>query len=102
MNHYDIPAHNKCMITGYFGSIRSQIRTTIFTTVEVSVERNYNRVCHLTIWSLVGMNLIITAAEKEIKGPKASSGAQQPDIKGFMDDVIIMTPTHVQAKWVLT
>ncbi len=49
----------------------------------------------------MGMNLVITEAVNKTKGPKTSSGAQQPAIRGFMDDLTITTTTHVQEGWIL-
>lgn len=50
----------------------------------------------------MGMNLLIAAAEKEARGPKMESGIRQPPIRGYMDDLIVTTTTHVEARWVLT
>ncbi|XP_061917856.1 uncharacterized protein LOC133659137 [Entelurus aequoreus] len=35
------------------------------------------------------------------RGPKTAAGSQQPAIRAFMDDLTVITPTHVQARWVL-
>lgn len=32
---------------------------------------------------------------------KTAAGCQQPAIRAFMDDLTVITPTHVQARWVL-
>lgn len=50
----------------------------------------------------MGMNLLITAPEKETRGAKMESGIRQPPIRGYMDDLTVMTTTHVEARWVLT
>lgn len=34
----------------------------------------------------MAMNLLITAAEKEARGPKMGSGIRPPPIRGYMDD----------------
>ncbi|RXN08337.1 hypothetical protein ROHU_011579 [Labeo rohita] len=47
------------------------------------------------------MNLLITAAGKESRGPIMESGTRQPPIRGFMDDLTITTSSHVQARWIL-
>jgi len=49
----------------------------------------------------MGMNLLITAAGKESRGPAMESRIRQPQIRGFMDDFTITTSTHVQARWIL-
>ena len=50
----------------------------------------------------MGMYLIINAAKRKIRGHKTASGIQLPSNRGFMDDLIISSTTHVQAGWVLT
>ncbi len=50
---------------------------------------------------IMGMNLIISAASTKSRGPKTAAGSQQPAIRAFMDDLTVITPTHVQARWVL-
>ncbi|XP_032371806.1 uncharacterized protein LOC116689383 [Etheostoma spectabile] len=50
----------------------------------------------------MGMNLLITAAEKEARGPRMESGIRQHAIRGYMDDLTVTTSTHVEARWVLT
>ena len=47
------------------------------------------------------MNLIISAASTKSRRPKTAAGGQQPVIRAFMDDLTMITPTHVQARWVL-
>lgn len=49
----------------------------------------------------MGMNLLITAAAAEAKGPVTAAGCRQPPIRGFMDDLTITTSSHVQARWIL-
>jgi len=51
---------------------------------------------------VVGMNLLINAAIRETRGRKTESGIYLPSSRGFMDDLTLTTPTHVQARWMLT
>ena len=51
---------------------------------------------------VMGMNLLINAAIRETRGPKTESGIYLPSSRGFMDDLTLTTPTHVQARWMLT
>lgn len=62
---------------------------------------NPNRLHHLVILFIMGMNLLITAAKKEFTGPIMQSGVCQPQKRGFMDDLTITTLSHIQARWVL-
>ena len=50
---------------------------------------------------IMGMNLLINAAQRETRGPKTESGIHLPSSRGFMDDLTLTTATHVQARWML-
>ena len=50
---------------------------------------------------IMGMNLLINAARREMRGPKTESGIYFPSSRGFMDDLTLTTATHVQARWML-
>jgi len=47
---------------------------------------------------VMGMNMLINAAIRETRGPKTDSGIYLPSSRGFMDDLTLTTPTHVQAR----
>lgn len=51
-----------------------------------------------TILFIIGMNLIIKAAGKEARGPKLQSNVQQPPIRGYMDELTVMTTIYVEAR----
>lgn len=48
----------------------------------------------------MGMNLIISAAEREIKGHKTSTGIRLPTNRGFVDNITVTTTKQDQARWV--
>lgn len=48
----------------------------------------------------MGMNLLVTAAAAEAKGPATAAGGRQPPIRVFMDDLTIPTTSHVQVRWI--
>ena len=51
---------------------------------------------------IMGMNLLINVARRETNGPKTESGIYRPSSRDFMDDLTLVTTTHVQARWMLT
>ena len=51
---------------------------------------------------VMGMNLVIRAADRETRGPTTSSGIRLPPNRGFMDDLTVTTTTHIQARWILS
>ena len=102
MDHYHIPHHIQGMITGYLGDIKLRFQSAMFTTKWQPVEKGIVTGCTISpILFVMGMNLIITAASTKSRGPKTAAGSQQPVIRAFMDDLTVITPTHVQARWVL-
>lgn len=103
LKHYYIPDHIKGMISTYLGGIKLRCKTRDYITQWQHLEKGIVTGCTVSpILFIVGMNLIITAAEKETRGPMMDSGARKPAIRGFMDDLTITTSSHVQAGWVLT
>ncbi|XP_030008310.1 uncharacterized protein LOC115431800 [Sphaeramia orbicularis] len=103
LDHYRIPQHIKGMITSYLGGIQLRFKTTHFTTQWQNLEKGIITGCTISpILFIMGMNLLITAAGKEARGPKMQSGIRQPPIRGYMDDLTVTTTTHVEARWVLT
>lgn len=104
LDHYHIPQHIKRMLTSYFGGIQLRFKTAHFTTQQQSLQKGIVSGCTIShILFVMGVNLLITAVEKEAQGPKTESGIQQPPIRGYMDDdLTVTTTTHVEARWVLT
>ncbi|XP_034721949.1 uncharacterized protein LOC117940937, partial [Etheostoma cragini] len=103
LDHYHIPQHIKGMITSYFRGIQLRFKTAHFTTQWQSLEKGIVTGCTISpILFVMGMNLLITAAEKEARGPIMESGIRQHAIRGYMDDLTVTTTTHVEARWVLT
>lgn len=102
MEHYHIPHHTRGIITSYFGGFKLRFKTAQFTTQWQDLEKGIVTGCTISpILFVMGMNLLITAAGKESRGPTMESGIRQPPIRGFMDDLTITTSTHVQARWIL-
>jgi len=50
----------------------------------------------------MGINLLINAAIRGTRGPKTESGIYLQSSRGFMDDLTLTKPTHVQTRWMLT
>ncbi|XP_026059304.1 uncharacterized protein LOC113043970 [Carassius auratus] len=102
MEHYHIPYLTRGIITSYFGGFKLWFKTAHFTTQWQDLEKGIVTGCTISpILFVMGMNLLITAAEKEYRGPSMESGIRQPPIRVFMDDLTITTSTHVQARWIL-
>lgn len=71
LDHYHIPQHIKGMITSYFGGVKLRFKTVHFTTQWQSLEKDIVTGYTVSpILFVMGMNLLITAAEKEAKKAK--------------------------------
>lgn len=102
MENYHIPHQIQEMITSYLGDIKLRFQSAMFTTKWQSVEKRIVTGCTISpILFVRGINLIISAGIIKSRGPKTAAGSQQPAIRAFMDDLTVITPTHVQARWVL-
>jgi len=102
MDHYHIPDKIKMLIRSYYSNVRLRFSTPDFTTVWINVERGIVTGCTVSVILFVlGMNLILKAAEQETRGPKTTSGIRMPPTRGFMDNITITTQSHIQARWIL-
>lgn len=102
LDYYHIPYNIQSMITSYLRDIKLRFQSAKFMTKWQPVEKGIVTGCTISpILFIMGMNLIITAASTKSRGPKTAAGCQQPAIRAFMDDLTVITPTHVQARWVL-
>ncbi|XP_078322870.1 uncharacterized protein LOC144622162 [Crassostrea virginica] len=103
LDHYYIPDHIKVMVKNYFSGMMLQFSAGNITTAHQSLEKGIVTGCTVSpILFIMGMNIIMKAAERETRGPKMNSGIYQPANRGFMDDLTVTTKSHVQARWVLS
>lgn len=100
LEHYHNPHNISGMITNYFGRFKLRFMSAKFTTKWQTPEKGILMSC-TPILFIMGMNLLITAAGKESRGPQIEFGIRQPPKRGFLDDLTIQTSTHVQAKWIV-
>ncbi|XP_060082190.1 uncharacterized protein LOC132561508 [Ylistrum balloti] len=103
LEHYHIPDHIQKIVKSYFSNIRLRFTVREITTSWQTLEKGIVTGCTISVILFVmGMNLIIKAADRETRGPKTSSGVRVPPNRGFMDDLTITTTTHVQVRWILS
>jgi len=102
MIHYHIPMAIRDMISSYLGGIKLRFTAGQFTTNWQDLQKGIPTGCTISpILFVMGMNLLVGAAEGVTRGPTLESGISQPVLRAFMDDITITTGTHVQARWVL-
>ena len=95
LEHYHIPDQAQKLVKSYFGDIRLRFTVENKTTRWQNVEKGIVTGCTISpILFVMGMNLIIRAAERETRGPKTASGIRLPANRGFMDDLTISTESH--------
>ncbi|KAG1925127.1 hypothetical protein F2P79_025744 [Pimephales promelas] len=102
LDHYHIPMAIRDMISSYLGGIKLRFTAGQFTTNWQDLQKGIPTGCTISpILFVMGMNLLVGAAEGVTRGPTLESGISQPVLRAFMDDITITTGTHVQARWVL-
>lgn len=103
LNHYHLPKRVKSLVSSYYSNLLLRFSTKEFTTEWIRVERGIVTGCTISVILFVlGMNLILKAAEEETRGPKTASGIRMPPNRGFMDDITITTQSHIQTRWILS
>ncbi|XP_052237971.1 uncharacterized protein LOC127849292 [Dreissena polymorpha] len=103
IDHKNLSDSARNLIMNYFNSINLSFSSNTFTTNWLQLEKGIVTGCTiLVILFVMGMNMIIKAAERESRGPKTNTGIRLPSNRGFMDDMTVTTETHIQAIWILT
>ncbi|XP_060584269.1 uncharacterized protein LOC132740392 [Ruditapes philippinarum] len=103
LKHYHVDNHVQKIITSYLDGIKLRFSIGDQLTKWQKFEKGIVTGCTVSVVLFVmGMNLLINAAIRETRGPKTESGIYLPSSRGFMDDLTLTTPTHVQARWMLT
>ncbi|XP_052233232.1 uncharacterized protein LOC127846096 [Dreissena polymorpha] len=99
-NNYVDTSIQKGGVPGFSGGIKLQFAVGDQTTAWQSLEKGIVTGCTISVVLFVmGMNLIINAAKRETRGPKAATGIYLPPVKGFMDNRTLTGKTHIQARW---
>ncbi|XP_045174487.2 uncharacterized protein LOC123535800 [Mercenaria mercenaria] len=102
LEHYHIPDHARSLIMNYFDNIHLRFSCSRFTTNWLQLQKGIVTGCTISVILFVmGMNMILKAAERETRGPKTSSGIRLPSNRGFMDDMTVTTESHIQTRWIL-
>ncbi|XP_053395805.1 uncharacterized protein LOC123525604 [Mercenaria mercenaria] len=102
LTHSHIPEHVHKLVTNYLGNIQMKFSFNSFTASWIQLEKGIVTGCTISVVLFVmGMNMIIKAAERESRGPKTSSGIRLPSNRGFIVDMTVTTETHMQAMWIL-
>ncbi|XP_052223957.1 uncharacterized protein LOC127839609 [Dreissena polymorpha] len=103
LRHYHVDGHIQKIITRYRDGIKLRLTVGDQLTRWQKLEKGIVTGCTVSVvLFIMGMNLLINAAQRETRGPKTESGIYLPSSRGFMDDLTMTTTTHVQARWMLT
>jgi hypothetical protein len=103
LQHYHVDQHIQKIITSYLDGIRLRFTVGDQLTEWQKLEKGIVTGCTVSVvLFIMGMNLLINAAQRETRGPKTESGTYLPSSRGFMDDLTLTTATHVQARWMLS
>ncbi|XP_052224708.1 uncharacterized protein LOC127840340 [Dreissena polymorpha] len=103
LRHYHVDGHIQKIITSYLDGIKLRFTVGDQLTRWQKLEKGIVTGCTVSVvLFIMGMNLLINAAQRETRGPKTESGIYLPCSRGFMEDLTLTTTTHVQARWMLT
>ena len=103
LEQYHVSEHVCNLVKDYYRGIKLRFAVGDKTTAWQSLEKGIVTGCTISVVLFVmGMNLIINAAKRDTRGPKAASGIYLPPVKGFMDDLTLTAKTHIQARWMLS
>ena len=103
LEHYHIPESIQKIVKMYLGGINLRFAFNKQITDWQQLEKGIVTGCTVSVaLFIMGMNIIIKAADRETRGPQTESGVRLPPNRGFMDDLTVTTTTHVQARWILT
>jgi Ca2+/H+ antiporter len=98
-----MPDQVKKMVNDYFAEILICFTVREFTIAWQNLEKRIATGCTTCpILFVMGMSLVTTAIQRKTRRFNMSSGMYQPPIKGFMDDLMVTTMTHIQTKRVVT
>lgn len=103
INTYHEPLHEKKIVRDYYDGIKIRYTVGKFTTGWQQLEKGIVTICTISqILFVMGISLMATAIERETRGPRKKPETYQLPIRGFMDDLTVTTPTHVQTRWVIS
>lgn len=90
LQHYHEPDKIQGIIRSYFDNISRRFTVGRLTTEWQRLERGITTGCTISVILFVmGMNMMISTAEQEKKGPKTSTETRLPANRGFIDDITI-------------
>lgn len=103
LEHYHVPESIQKVLKSYLRNINLRFALNENVTDWQRLEKGIVTGCTVSVaLFIMGMNMIIKAADRETRGPLTEAGVRLPPNRGFMDDLTITTETHVQARWILT
>lgn len=103
LQHYHVDSHVQKIITNYLDGIKLRFTVGDQLTRWQKLEKGIVTGCTVSVvLFIMGMNLLINAAQRETRGPRTESGTYLPPGRGYMDDLTLTTKTHIQARWMLT
>lgn len=96
---YHVPSNIKDFILDYYNNFR--ITAGSSTSDWHRLEKGIITGCTISVTLFfLAMNMVVKSAEVECRGPLTKSGARQPPIRAFMDDLTITVTTVPGTRWI--
>ncbi|XP_078589523.1 uncharacterized protein LOC144869891 [Branchiostoma floridae x Branchiostoma japonicum] len=99
---YHVPEHAREVIKQYLDGLQIRFTVNGMTTTWQDLQRGIVTGCTVSVILFVAaMNLLIEPSTKQSRGPKTKSGARQPPLRAFMDDLTLSTESVLGARHML-
>lgn len=102
LTRHHVPGTITNLIMDYYNNFQLRVTSGSLTSAWQRLEKGIITGCTISVplFSLA-MNMIVKSAEVECRGPLSRSGARQPPIRAFMDDLTVMTTSVPGCRWLL-
>ncbi|TWW71600.1 hypothetical protein D4764_16G0000970 [Takifugu flavidus] len=84
---HHVPSKIKDLILDYYNKFRLRVTSGSVTSDWHRLEKGIITGCTISVLFVLAMNMVVKAAEVESRGPLSRSGARQPPIRAYMDDL---------------
>lgn len=103
LDYYRVPSEVTQLVMDHMCTLQMRFTVGNITTKWQRLEKGIMAGCTISVTLFIAaMNLLLTAAATQCRGPKAEDGTRHPACRAFVDDVIVMTPSIEGTQWILS
>ena len=102
LEHYHVPDQVIEMVRQHLGGLKMRFTSGKITSDWQRLEKGIMAGCTVSVILFVAaMNILLSEASKECKGPLSDNNTRHPTCRAFMDDVTVITPKETGTRWIL-